>query len=141
MEHLPLSDEVLKCARFVNFDRKNSAEFSQVEFFINKYPDLLPYTSVEEQNKVEEEFLDYQLMDKEEIPESVWKSALVVIKDECNFYRMDTVWAYMSSAKNPDGMYRFKKLTRIARLVLILPHSNAEEERVFSMVTKNKTLV
>ena len=27
----------------------------------------------------------------------------------------------------------------MAKLVLILPHSNASEERIFSMVTKNKT--
>ena len=40
---------------------------------------------------------------------------------------------------NPDGIPRFSRLTRVAKLVLILPHSNASEERIFSMVTKNKT--
>jgi len=37
-----------------------------------------------------------------------------------------------------DGKFLFKKLAKIALLVLTLPHSNAQEERVFSMVTKNK---
>ena len=38
-----------------------------------------------------------------------------------------------------DGYQRFKKLCRIAKLVLVIPHSNTGEERVFSMVRKNKT--
>ena len=37
-------------------------------------------------------------------------------------------------------MLRFPKLAKVARLVLVIPHSNADEERVFSMVTKNKTV-
>ena len=41
--------------------------------------------------------------------------------------------------KNLDGTGRFTRLSRIAMLILVLPHSNAEEERVFSMVRKNKT--
>lgn len=34
---------------------------------------------------------------------------------------------------------RFQHLTRIAEAVLVIPHSNAEEERLFSIVRKNKT--
>ena len=41
--------------------------------------------------------------------------------------------------KNVDGSYRFEKLSKISRLILTVPHSNAEEERIFSMARKNKT--
>ena len=41
---------------------------------------------------------------------------------------------------NPDGLLRFKRLSKIAQVVLIIPHSNANEERVFSLITKNKTM-
>ena len=34
---------------------------------------------------------------------------------------------------------RRNRLSKIAKLILVIPHSNAEEERVFSMVRKNKT--
>lgn len=34
---------------------------------------------------------------------------------------------------------RFRYLVNVAELVLVLPHSNAGEERLFSMVRKNKT--
>ena len=38
-----------------------------------------------------------------------------------------------------DGTYRFEKPHQLVMLVLTLPHSNAQEERVFSMICKNKT--
>ena len=41
--------------------------------------------------------------------------------------------------KAPCGERRFTLLPAVAQLVLILPYSNAGEERVFSLVTKNKT--
>ena len=30
-------------------------------------------------------------------------------------------------------------MSKVAKLILVIPHSNAEEERVFSLVWKNKT--
>ena len=139
VKHLPFNDKVLENSRFVNFEKREVVDFTQVEFFLNKYPNLLPFASAGELNKLQEEFIDYQMMDTREIPQSIWDSALVKDDDESQHYRMDLIWAHLSSAKNPDGTIRFKRLSSVARIVLILPHSNAEEERVFSMVTKNKT--
>ena len=45
----------------------------------------------------------------------------------------------MSSMKRPDGQKRFPKLSTIAFLVLTIPYSNAEEERVFSIIRQNRT--
>ena len=52
---------------------------------------------------------------------------------------MDVLWHYFSTLKSGDGRLRLKRLSKIAMLVLTIPHSNADEERVFSMVRKNKT--
>ena len=41
--------------------------------------------------------------------------------------------------KMPDSALHFPHPSRIALLVLTKPHSNAEEEQLFSMVRKNKT--
>jgi len=100
---------------------------------------LLPLDSAVDLNKLEEEFLDYQLKERAELPENVWESALVV-DGESQHYRMDVVWSHLSTMKSPDGMLRFPRLAKVAQLVLVIPHSNAQEERVFSMVTKNKTI-
>ena len=50
-------------------------------------------------------------------------------------HRMDIIWHHLSSLKSPDGTVCFKRLCQIAKLVLIIPHLNAQEERVFSMET------
>jgi hypothetical protein len=52
---------------------------------------------------------------------------------------MDVIWGYLSSLKLSSGCCKFGKLSKVAKTVLILPHSNAGEERVFSLVRKNKT--
>ena len=45
----------------------------------------------------------------------------------------------MNGMKNADGTARFPRLSKVAQLALILPHSNAEDERVFSLINENKT--
>ena len=93
-------------------------------------------------NKLEEEFLQYQTMCDSDIPIKIWEEALVKEeKDDDNNskYRMDVIWGYLNSVKNVDRKLTFERLAKVALLVLTIPHSNAEEERVFSLVTKNKT--
>ena len=43
------------------------------------------------------------------------------------------------TVKAPDSSFRFNRLSQVAQLVLLIPHSNATEEHIFSMVCKNKT--
>lgn len=73
-------------------------------------------------------------MDKNETPDDVWDSAVYYIGWSSEIFRMDKLWNYLNSI-NPDGVHRFHRLAKVAKLVLISPHSNASE-RVFSMVTK-----
>ena len=92
-------------------------------------------------NKLEEEFLQYQTMNDLDIPAKVWEDALVKEdKDEdSRKYKMDVIWAYLSTVNNIDGQFIFEQLAKVALLVLTIPHSNAQEKWVFSLVTKNKT--
>ena len=55
------------------------------------------------------------------------------------YHRMDIIWDYLSSLKAPDHAARILRLSKIAMLVLLILHSNVQEERIFSMVHKNKT--
>ena len=101
--------------------------------FTCRYPSLLPFSSLVDVNKLGEEFIEYQLLQLSDIPESVWESSIVHVIEEARHHRMDVVWGYMSEMKNADGTARFPRLSKVAQLALILPHSNAEEERVFSL--------
>ena len=77
-------------------------------------------------------------LNKDEIPGSVWDDALVVEKsneDEeeeiTQYHRMDIIWGFFRKV--------FPSLSKVALAVLTIPHSNAGEERVCSMIRKNKT--
>ena len=88
-----------------------------------------------------DEFLRYQMMKDTEIPEYIWKEALVVEdkeqgSEENHKYRMDVIWSFLSTLKNINGKPIFERLSKV---VLTLPHLNASEQRVFSLINKNKT--
>ena len=75
---------------------------------------------------------------------TAWKEAKVVdgsVNDQEIFhYRVDILWWHLSQMVIPESSAkRFCHLQNVAELVVVLPHSNAGEERLFSMVRKNKT--
>ena len=72
------------------------------------------------------------------MPPEVWKAARErkpEDEDEKPFLRIDVMWAYLSKKKSADGCkLKFTNLAKVAQIVLVLPHSNAGEERVLSLV-------
>lgn len=88
-----------------------------------------------------DEFVEYQLLDHSDIQQSIWETASEKMEGSDGvFLRMDALWGYLGSVKTGDGCnLKFKHLSRVAKLVLTLPHSSAAEERVFSLVRLNKT--
>jgi len=61
-------------------------------------------------------------------------------KKELAFLEIDEMWKNILESKNFDGTKIFSNLEPLVEIVLSLPHSNAEAERIFSIVTdiKNK---
>ena len=94
-------------------------------------------------DKLQEEFTTYQLLQKSQIPDAVWKDAKIseesTEEGQKVYYRMDMVWGYLSGAKEYDGSLKFPYLSQVGRLVMVIPHSNAGEERVFNLIRQNKT--
>jgi len=87
-----------------------------------RYHNLLPFSTPTQISKLGEEFVQYQLLNKEDIPQMVWQKALVVNDDEEDHrhYRMDVIWHYIAAIKSADGRFKFKILSKIAKLVHIL---------------------
>ena len=51
---------------------------------------------------------------------------------------MDILWYHLQSMESPIGNNkRFNILFEVARIVLLIPHSNAAIEGLFSLVNKN----
>ena len=56
------------------------------------------------------------------------------------FNLINVVWGHLKQTNTLNGCrLPFPNLTQVAKMVLVLPHSNAGEERVFSLVPLNKT--
>ena len=58
-------------------------------------------------------------------------------KNEVFHYQMDILWWYLSNlTKSGTNVLRFKHLIKVAEIVWVVPHSNLELERLFSIVKK-----
>ena len=138
LKWFPLKEPVVKDSQFVNFFTKEKCDFGMVATFVQRYPALLDFKN-EDLNKLNEEFIDYQTLSREDIPTSVWDEASERVDAEGGgiSWRMDTVWGYLRGLKLPGvEVSRFPMLSKVAQVVLTIPHSNAGEERVFSIIRK-----
>ena len=62
------------------------------------------------------------------------------IDPETKVFRKDVLWAHLSGMSYlAPAEPRFALLSTVARLIFVIPHSNTSEERVFSLINKNKT--
>ena len=98
-----------------------------------RFDSLLPFKLPREFDSLSEEFLAFQLLQRVEITSSVWSQAKVIEGDSGTHYRADILWYYLSTVRNPDHTFQFRRLSQVAQLVMVIPHSNAQEERVFSI--------
>ncbi|XP_034090540.1 uncharacterized protein LOC117558368 isoform X2 [Gymnodraco acuticeps] len=112
---------------FLDVQQRVECGVEDALYFVDRFPELLPYNGPDERDKLSEEFLDYQSMD-------------IAMPEDPATFDIESFWGNLASMKNKvTGMSRFGRLSRIAKLVLVLPHSNADTERVFSVVGLNKT--
>ena len=85
----------------------------------------------------------YQLLERSTIPDTIWQQALVREDgegdDKKQYFRTDVIWAYLMGLKNNGIILAFELLSKVAKVVLVIPCSNAGEERVFSLIKQNKT--
>ena len=117
-KRFPFEDEVLKHAEVADCNLRTVCSFSDVEFFHSRIPNVC---SLEE---LRDAFRRYQTF------------PLPVAKE----LRCDEFWHQLHLWKNPvDGCQPYEKLALIMLGILAIPHSNADAERVFSMVRKNRT--
>ena len=88
-------------------------------------------------DKLNDQYLSYQILVDEDIPNSVKESTGL---DAEHPYRVDVLWHYLKDVKKPGTTeHQFDLLFRVAEVIMTIPHSNAGEERIFSLINKNKT--
>ena len=86
-------------------------------------------------DKLFEEFIDFKSLSDSELPPGAWE-----VDNGSKEYRIDALWYHIQQLRSlAENNQRFELLFKIAKLILIIPHSNASIERVFSLVNKNKS--
>ena len=85
-----------------------------------------------------EEVLDYQSLSDDQMGAAAWSEAKVNDgKDgdgkDIFHYRVHVLWYFIAQLKLPESSnYRFKYLTLIAEILLVIPHRNAGRERLLA---------
>lgn len=122
----PLTDATIRNLAFLNPKSRSSVTASAILQICRK---LLTSASAEDIDLVMEEFLDFKTMPEEQLP---------AVTDHAF---LDQFWAQLSKlpSLHDESQLRFPNLGKLAKVALVLPHSNADPERLFSMVKKIET--
>ena len=128
----PLDNVFYKNCTFVDFEKRQSINFEQIVSIIGCFPILNAkfHNNPCQLDACLEELIFLGLTDK--ISSHAWNDAKVDVKPGKVFHCMDIIWDYLTE--------RFSLLSSVALCVLTIPHSNANEEHVFSIIKKNKTI-
>ena len=145
LDKFPINSDVFCNAVWVNVPERLNATWENVQFFLDKFSSLTLLERIDF-DELYDEFVDYQSITDDSIGKRAWEEAKVVEGmdgdgNEIAHYRVDILWWHLAHLKvaEKSTQNRFKHLPKIAEVVLVIPHSNAEQERLFSIVKKNKT--
>lgn len=117
---LPHSDQVLKNVVILDPANRSSGDWQKVVALVERFPNVIPN---DERDRLQEEFYAYSLKEPMGISE----------RED-----IDAYWHAVSQIMENEEPV-FPLLTKLAKAMLILPHSNAAVERIFSNLKMVKT--
>ena len=83
-------------------------------------PNLFPHMDV---NRLNEQFLNYQLLSADKIPLPVKQTTGLSEEDP---HHVDILWGYLRNVRKPgSSTHEFDLLFKVAEVVMTIPHSNA----------------
>ncbi|KAL8598205.1 hypothetical protein ACOMHN_043276 [Nucella lapillus] len=134
----PVGEPLWKHAQVADIKLKETALFSSLDYFMERFPCLLPHEVGEDESppealtrakdQLQAEFTDYQSW---EVPSHLMTEEKVATEE---------LWAQITKVKDCNEAMRFQVLPRVMLGILLLPVSNAACERVFSVARRNRTV-
>ena len=102
--NLPFEDELLKHAQIVDVKCRLESSFTDLVYFVERFPELLPYNNPKDQELLCTQFTEFQTMQDILIPAHVWDEAKVREKQDSSgevieYHRMDILWSYLENAR------------------------------------------
>ena len=122
LKKFPINNEVIRHASVADPRKRLESKFESVSFFMDRFPLL-----EDKRDSIQHEFVHYQLDDLSGVSISPER-------------RADDMWVEISNLKDKStSEQKYVYLPKIMLAILSIPHSNAEDERIFSLVRKNST--
>lgn len=142
-EKFQISHDVISNLFWIDVNQHCELLQENVQFFLDRYSTLKSFESLDH-DKVYEQSINYQTLHDDYFLVETFDDPKViegkVDKEEVYHDRMDTMWFRINKIKIASTtMKRFKFPPKVADVVLVLAHSNADLERLISIVRKNKT--
>lgn len=127
LKNLPLQDELLQNIKVANLEKQSEAKFSQLDFFLKRFPCILPEGF--SRDSLRHQFEVYEELDISDVV------GLKVVGKGGNETKLgeDKKWRLIGEQN------KIAELSQVMRNLLTIPHGSAHCERVFSQVRKNKT--
>ena len=90
-------------------------------------------------DKLNEQFVNYQILTVNDLLEHIKTACGIGIWEEDEkVCRMDELWGFLKGYRAPGTTeLMINQLFKVVEFVLINPHTNAGEERLFSYINKN----
>lgn len=127
-KRLPLNNDFFDNLNFISIPEALSTKrnITSLKPVIEKFSPILGENSINV-HSIEEEWRDLPIhFDEDE-------------KEKLKTMSITEFWTHLETMKNFNNSFLFKNVCFLAKVVIILPHSNADSERIFSIVTDVKT--
>lgn len=124
LQKFPYTDPVLVHAEVAQVGKRAEAKFTSIQFFADRFT-CLGLNSSEKLNCIQQEFIQYQIDD---LTDEILTSC-----------KADRQWFLIGQLKDTSMNIKYELLPKLMIAILVMFHSNADCERIFSFVTKTKT--
>ena len=131
----PFQDRILKEIAFLNPQNRQLTSVMGIVNLASRFTSF----STDKMDELMMEFRDYRGATDGQLP-TLLSEPLENTGSEATC-GLENFWAAMSELKSitDSALLRFGTLSHLAKILLVLPHSNADPERLFSMVRKIDT--
>ena len=130
LDKFPVKDKVITSLGFLNPNNSSGISSASILYLWHQ---LVQNSTPQEMDSLLTELQEFKSLPDIEVPSTC---------DQGNNYAwLDHFWAKVSTMSRPEdsSLLRFPSLGKLAKISLVLPHSNADPKRLFSMVKKVET--
>ena len=119
-----LKNDVIKSLTFIRLPDRQKATLDELSILVTRFPNFIPQEDI---TQLKTEFLEYQCTSDKEMP--------CYLNENKIPNKIDFIWNEIAKISDPcTGQPKFKHLPKLTKFLLLISHSNACCESIFSTV-------